>query len=489
MSAMCIAIIIGVGLGLLIVRLPKFKNPVLGMTNIFQTIPSIALLSFLIPFVGIGLIPTLITLIVYALLPITSNTYAGLKGVSPIYLHVANSLGVTRWQRLYLIELPLARPVIMAGIRTSMAMTIGITAIAAFIGAGGLGDFITQGLSLNDPNLILLGAIPTALLALAIDYVLATLTILLSSRHRLTMPFKKIKITLVSLIVVTLLTITIHGSFSFTHDTKNSIVIGTKNFTEQYILGYLMAEVIEAKTDLRVIKKFNLGTTTILQDALLTGQVDIYPEYTGTAYLVVLKQSQISNPKQTFDFVKKAYLKNYDLIWLAPFGFNNSQSLAVKEQFAEQHHLVNLSDLSGLTNELILAAPAEFLLRPDGLPGLTRTYGFKFEKIVQMQPDLVYQAIKNNDVQIIGSPTTDGRIAALHLRILQDDKHFYPPYYAAPVIRNAILRDYPQVLMALKPLLGTIDNKTMQHLNYLVDVKKLSPQKVAHDFLKSRGLI
>lgn len=126
-------------------------------------------------------------------MPITSNTYAGLKGVSPVYLQVANGLGLTRWQRLYLIELPLARPIIMAGVRTSMAMTIGITTIAAFIGAGGLGDFITQGLSLNDPNLILLGAIPAALLALAVDYVLATLTFLVSPRHRHAMRFKKIK--------------------------------------------------------------------------------------------------------------------------------------------------------------------------------------------------------------------------------------------------------------------------------------------------------
>ncbi|KTD24228.1 MULTISPECIES: glycine betaine ABC transporter substrate-binding protein [Legionella] len=488
-SAMGVASIIGISLGLLIARLPKLKNPILSLTNVFQTIPSIALLGFLIPFVGIGLTPTLIALVVYALLPITGNTYTGLKGVSPIYLQVANGLGLTRWQRLYLIELPLARPIIMAGIRTSMAMTIGITTIAAFIGAGGLGDFITQGLSLNDPNLILLGAIPAALLALAVDYVLATLTLLLSARQRLIMHFKKIKIALVSFILIVLLAISVHGALSLAYKPKNSIIIGTKNFTEQYILGHLMAELIEAKTDLHVIKKFNLGTTTILQNALLTGQVDLYPEYTGTAYLVVLNQSQIRSPQQTFNFVKNAYLKKDDLVWMAPFGFNNSQSLAIKKTFAEQYHLVNLTDLKGLTGKLILAAPAEFLLRPDGLPGVTRTYGFTFKKVIQMQPDLVYQAIENNDVQIIGASTTDGRIAEFRLRLLEDDKHFYPPYYAAPVIRNTLLKSHPQIAIALQPLLGIIDNTTMQYLNYLVDVKKISPQKVAHDFLTARGLI
>ncbi|WED43545.1 glycine betaine ABC transporter substrate-binding protein [Legionella cardiaca] len=487
--AMVIAIIFGISLGILITRLPKLKNVVLGTTNILQTIPSIALLGFLIPFVGIGLKPTLIALIIYALLPITSNTYTGLKGVSPTYLEVANSLGFTRWQRLYIIELPLALPVIMSGIRISMALTISITTIAAFVGAGGLGDFITQGLSLDDSNLILLGAIPTALLALTIDYVIATMTLLLSHRQRLNLRFKKMKIILVGIIVTALLMIITHYLFASFHNTKNSIVIGTKNFTEQYILGHLMAELIEAKSDIKVIKKFNIGTTTILQNALLAGQIDLYPEYTGTAYLVVLRQSQIKNPGQTYQFVRDAYLKDFDLVWLAPFGFNNAESLAVTEKFAQVHHLVNLSDLAQIANQLTLAAPAEFIKRPDGLPGLSQAYRLDFKKIVQMQPDLVYQAIQNNNVQVIEAFTTDGRIAEFHLRMLKDNAHFYPPYYAAPVIRNTILKKYPQIISILQPLLGIINNKTMQHLNYLVDVKKITPQKVAHDFLVNHQLL
>ena len=489
LSAMFIAILIGVNLGILITRLPKLKGPVIGLTNIFQTIPSIALLGFLIPFVGIGLPPTLIALIVYALLPITGNTFTGLKGVSAMYLQVANILGFTRWQRLYLVEFPLALPVIISGIRTSMAMTIGITTIAAFIGAGGLGDFITQGLSLNDSNLILLGAIPSALLALSIDYVIATLTLLSSRRHRLAMRFKHLKITLMLIIVATLGTIILHHTISLFHTGKKTIVIGTKNFTEQYILGHLMAELIETKTNLRVTRKFNLGTTSILQNALLAGQIDLYPEYTGTAYIVVLKQEKIRSPQQTYEFVKKAYLQKYDLVWLPPFGFENAESLAVRKEFAEQHHLVNLSDLKGISRLLILAAPAEFIKRSDGLPGLTRTYDLTFKKIIQMQPDLVYQAIQNNNVQIIEAFTTDGRIAEFNLRILKDNLNFYPPYYAAPIIRRAVLNSHPEVASALKPLLGSIDNKTMRELNFLVDVEKQSPQKVAHDFLVKKGFL
>lgn len=450
-SAMFLALILGVSLGIIITRVPKLKSFVLGMTNIFQTIPSIALLGFLIPFVGIGLTPTLIALIIYALLPITSNTYTGVKEVSPTYLHVANSLGFTRWQRLYIIELPLALPIIMTGVRISMALTISITTIAAFIGAGGLGDFITQGLSLNDPNLILLGAIPTALLALTTDYIITTLTHLFSRRQRTTLRFKKTKVILMSLMVATLLAIITNYLLSSLHNAKNSIVIGTKNFTEQYVLGYLMAELLETKTDLQIVRKFNLGTTTILQNALLIGQVDLYPEYTGTAYLLVLKQNQIKNPQQTYEFVQQAYLKKYDLVWLAPFGFDNSESLAVTEQFAQQYQLVNLSDLNQVASQLTLATPAEFLKRPDGLPGLTRTYGFQFKKIVQMQPDLVYQAIQNKNVQVIEAFTTDGRIAEFQLRVLKDDKHFYPPYYAAPIIRNSTLKNIHRLLKHYSP--------------------------------------
>ncbi len=488
LSAMFIAIIIGVNLGIIVTRVPRLKGFVLGLTNIFQTIPSIALLGFLIPFVGIGLPPTLIALIVYALLPITSNTYTGIKGILGSHLEVARSLGFTHWQRLYLIEFPLALPVIMSGIRTSMAMTIGITTIAAFIGAGGLGDFIIQGLSLNDTNLILLGAIPSALLALTIDYVLATLTIISSQRQRAGMRFKSIKITFMALIVGLLTVITVNQVFLInTYQTK-SIVIGTKNFTEQYILGHLMSELIEAKTDVKVIKKFNLGSTTILHNALLANQVDLYPEYTGTAYIVVLKQNNILSAQKTYDYVKRVYLEKFDLIWMPPFGFENAESLAVKADFAEQHNLINLSDLRNISESLVLAAPAEFIRRPDGLPGLIRTYGIQFKKIVQLQPDLVYQAIKNDKVDAIEAFTTDGRVAEFGLCILKDNLHFYPPYFAAPIIRNDTYQRFPQVVNALRPLFDRIDNKTMRMLNYQVDVKKQDPKAVAHAYLVQQGL-
>lgn len=489
-SATGLAILVGVPLGVIITHYPRLKNSVLNITSSFQTIPSLALLAFLIPFIGIGIKPTLITLTVYALLPITRNTFTGIQNIPAENIEAAKGLGFTTWQRLRLIEIPLAMPTIIAGIRTATAMTVGITTIAAFIGAGGLGDFITQGLALDNPRLILLGAIPTALLALALDFFIAHIEIALSPRKHLTLKLKKIKWSLFVLIMIVLLTLMGRTLIQpFITKKQHTITIATKNFTEQYILGHIIADLIKTKTELNVIEKFNLGTTSIVQNALIKGDVDLYPEYTGTAYLVILKHKKIRNAAETFSIVKNEYRRRFDLLWLSPFGFENSETLAVKQDFATQHHLATLNDLTPLAPKLRLAAPPEFLKRPDGLPGLSHLYQLHFKTIQQMQADLMYQAIENHDVDVINAFTTDARIAQYNLKLLTDDRHFYPPYYAATVIRASTLKKYPEIANALAPLAGLINNKTMQHLNYLVDVKQQTPRHVAHDFLVKQGLI
>ena len=490
LSATLIAILIGMPLGIWIMSYPKLRGPVLSITSIFQTIPSLALLAFLVPFLGIGVKPTIVTLTVYALLPIVRNTFTGLSGVPPESIEAARGLGFTRWQRMRMVEIPLAIPIIVAGIRTATAMTVGITTIAAFIGAGGLGDFITQGLALNSTGLILLGAIPAALLALALDFIIANIETSLSRRQRQALKFKKTRLTIIFLIIFIILYLIVRFAiYPLCTNRKNTVVVGSKNFTEQYILSEMMADLITAKTNLRVTLKLNIGSTAILQAAMLKGDVDLYPEYTGTAYLVVLKRQKLLSAAQTYHIVKQQYEQRFNLTWLKPFGFSNAQTLAVRQDFAKRHHLTNLSELARISQRLLIAAPAEFLKRPDGLPGLRKIYGFTFKKILLMEPNLMYQAIANNDVEVIEVFTTDGRIVAYHLVPLQDNKYFYPPYYAAPVIRAATLKAHPEIATALAPAAGRIDQKTMQHLNYLVDVKKLSPAQVARNFLTQKGLL
>lgn len=485
-SAIILAIIIGIPLGICSYQRRLLRRIILPLNNVFQTVPSLALLAFLVPFIGIGFKPTIITLMIYALLPITRNTFTGLEQIPDEIIEASQGLGFTRWQRLRLVEMPLALPVIIAGIRVATAMAIGITTIAAFIGAGGLGVFITQGLSLDDSRLILLGAIPTALLALTVDALFAQTEVLLI-KPKLEQKFEKTRWVFVAIAFFLFTCLCFHQLLAHHSARKHQITIATKNFTESYILGYLMADIIQAKTHIGVNLKLNLGSTTIVQNAMLTGAVDLYPEYTGTGYIVVLHQTKILSAKATLHFVRREYKKQFHLIWLAPFGFSNSETLAVRARFAQRYHLKTLSDLKRIASQLTIAAPAEFIKRADALPALQKAYGLHFKKVIVMQPDLVYQAIKNKDVDVIEVFTTDARIKSYHLVPLIDDKHIYPPYAAAPIIREQTLERYPNIKTALKLLAGRIDNQTMRSLNAKVEIEHQDPQKVARDYLRSLG--
>lgn len=479
-----VAIIIGVPLGIWAVRTFRVRNIILGTANILQTVPSLAVLAFLIPFLGIGIKPTIVALSLYALLPIVRNTVTGIENVSPEINEAADGLGFTRWQKLWMVQLPLALPTIIAGIRIATAMTVGIATIAAFIGAGGLGDFIFQGIALNDNRLVLLGAIPAAILALVLDYLIGQIEIAIAKRRVQPTSSKIWKITGIFLLLTSL---TFLGSAM--KPTQNVIRIATKNFTEQYILGYLMADMLETKTSLKVEEKFNLGATNVCQRAMEKGEIDIYPEYTGTAYTVILKQQDFDSADQIYQQVKAEYLKRFNIVWLTPFGFNDTQALAVRSDFAQQHHINTISDLLPIAKQLTIGVPAEFIERPDAYLGLKKVYGLEFGNVRQMDPGLMYKAIANKNVDVIMAFSTDGRIPEYHLQLLQDDKHLFPAYYAAPLIRSEVLQKHPEITTALQPLLGLLDDKTMQQLNYQVDVEKIPPETVAKQFLISKGLL
>jgi osmoprotectant transport system permease protein len=206
------------------------------------------------------------------------------------------------------------------------------------------------------------------------------------------------------------------------------IVVASKNFTEQHILAELMAQLLEAKTNLTILRKLNLGTTEIVHEALLKGEVDLYPEYSGTAYLTVLKRPWEEKKRNVFKEVKEAYREKFNLIWLKPFGFSNSQSLAVPKKFAQDYNITCITDLASLSSHLCLAAPPEFLKRKDGLLNLSRVYGLKFKNVLQIDISLLYRVLDHKDVDIIVAFTTDGKIKKYNLILLQDDKNFYPPY-------------------------------------------------------------
>lgn len=463
------AMLIGIPFAIAIRNSKKIKEFIEAVVNVLQTIPSLALLTILVPLVGIGYLPAITALIIYALLPIVRNTLIGFTTISPQSLEAATCLGCTPLQRLYLVELPLAMPTIMIGIRMAAVMTAGFATLASFVGAGGLGDFINRGLALNDPTLVLWGAIPAAFFALILDYI-----------------FKLNWKVVVTLFVTIFLGASFY-LFNF-HQRHLEIRVASKNFTEQLILAEIISELLEAKTKYHVIRKFNLGTTAICQQALINNDIDLYPEYTGTAYMSVLKYPLDSDRKKVFETVKDAYLRQFNLVWLAPFGFENTQRIAVTKEFAKKHKLQKMSQLKLFAPKMVLAAPPEFTTRPDGAILLEKAYGVRFKKIKAFEPGLIYQAIKHHQVDAVVAFSTDGKVEQNKLVLLEDDLHKTPPYDAAIVIRNELVEKYPEISEILQWLAYEIDESTMRQMNNAVEQKKKTIVEVAHEFLARKQL-
>ena len=268
-----------------------------------------------------------------------------------------------------------------------------------------------------------------------------------------------------------------------------TVRIGSKNFTEQLLLGELLSQMIEAHTDLTVDRRFNLGGTMICHEALAAGEIDLYAEYTGTGLVTVLKRPVESDANRVFDVVRSGYRQQFDIEWLEPFGFNNTYALTVRKSVARENGWQTTSDLASSASTLRAGFTAEFSERADGYAGLRSAYGFDFADVRDLEPSLMYQAVVKGEIDVICAFTTDGRIAAFDLQPLADDRQFFPPYFAAPVIRSVCLRDHPEVGTVLSRLTGILDDGTMQALNYQVDEQGQRPSDVVRNFLNSKGLL
>ncbi|MBW1942794.1 MAG: ABC transporter permease subunit [Deltaproteobacteria bacterium] len=496
------AIIIGMPLGVLLYRFTWLRSPGMGAVGILQTIPSLAMLAFLLALLQkIGVMPALIALTLYALLPVVRNTLTGLLGVSPEVMEAARGIGMTESQQLTMVRLPLATPVIVAGIRTAAVVGVGIATLSAFIGAGGLGQFINRGLALSNTGLILLGAVPAAILALLVDFCIGAFEWGLRPERKkdkkgsirsLLRPvafFMPLLLIVVGTLAYLKSPSTGFGPSSLKGSETKIIRIGTKNFTEQLILGECMAQLIESMGGFSVERRFNLGGTMICHQALVQGEIDLYAEYTGTALTAILQRKVIPDPVEAYRVVSKDYSRRFKLKWLPPFGFNNTYAITVAAEKATQEGWKTISDLGKEAKTMRAGFTAEFVERPDGYIGLSRAYSFQFGDVHDLDPALMYKALANGEVDVISAFATDGRILAYGLKKLEDDLHFFPPYRAAPVIREALLRDYPEILDVLSLLGGCIDDRTMQRLNLDVDGKKKSPAEVAAAFLREKGLL
>ncbi len=494
-----LAILLGLPLGILAARMPRLRGTLLGGVGVLQTIPSLAMLAILLVLLEkIGAVPAVIALTLYALLPIVRNTLTGLEGVGVEVKEAALGIGMTPRQQLVLVEIPLALPVIVAGIRTAAVVGVGIATLSAFIGAGGLGQFINRGLALSNPQLIMLGAVPAAMLALIVDFTLGaaewgTRPTKQAEKGTLKARLKPVALAspllLVALGAASLLTTTSVGSAYAGGEATGTVRIGSKNFTEQLILGELIAQLIEGQTDLSVDRRFNLGGTMICHEALVSGEIDLYVEYSGTGLTAILKAPVKSDPAETLEAVRAGYRRRFDVEWLTPFGFNNTYAVTVRSRDAKTKGWKTISDLAPRASKLRAGFTAEFAERPDGYPGLRKTYGLKFGSVRDLDAAIMYEAVARKQVDVICAFATDGRIAAYKLTPLEDDRHFFPPYYAAPIVRRAVLDRHSEIAETIHPLVGLLDDATMQRLNYEVDEKGRGPAAVAREFLGASGLL
>ncbi|MCQ6561426.1 glycine betaine ABC transporter substrate-binding protein [Paenibacillus mendelii] len=491
--ALVIAIVISIPTGLALTRFPRLAAPIIGVASLFQTIPSLALLGFMIPLLGIGMVPAIVALTVYALLPIMRNTYTGIMNVDKPIKEAGTGMGMTSLQVMTKIELPLALNVIMAGIRTATVMLIGVATLASLIGAGGLGDLIFRGISTVNTELILAGTIPAALLALLFDFMLERMERAVTPKGIRTRTRKTNKVVrgLEIVIGAALIVLIAAGILSKVGGIgSDSIVVGGKNFTEQDILVHMMASLIEAKTDLKVIRKPFLGGSSVTHSALVSGDIDMYPEYTGTGWTSVLKEKPISgDPEITYQKVKAAYEEKFSVAWLKPIGFNNTYTISMRRDSAEKLGIETLTQLARQSPNLILGATHEFLERPDGYIGLQKTYGMKFKQTKGLDAGLTYSAVKEGTTDANDAFGTDGRIQAFNLKVIADDKHYFPPYYAAPIVRMDTLKAYPELEEVLNLLAGKINDQAMSVLNGKVDLEGKQAREVAEEWLKAEGLI
>lgn len=267
-----------------------------------------------------------------------------------------------------------------------------------------------------------------------------------------------------------------------------SFRIGSKNFTEQLILGELYAQALEAR-GVRVERKLNLSGTFVAHQALVSGEIDMYPEYTGTALANVLKAEPMTDPGAVYRKVKQYYERELKLVWLEPTRVNNTYVLVVRPETAKQYDLRTLSDLAKVSKQLVLGAGPEFRKRPDGIPGLRARYGIEWKEDRVLAIGLRYQALAHKQVDVIDGYATDGQIAAMKLVKLEDDRRLWPPYFVAPVVRAQALTDVPPVEAVLNQVSALLDDATMSELNWRVDGNKEEPKAVAADFLRQKGVV
>jgi osmoprotectant transport system permease protein len=465
-AALALGLLISLPLAIAARNRPVMRGILLGFASIVQTVPGLALLALFYPlllalasvsmawfglgFSAFGFLPAVLALALYSMLPVLRNTITGLRGVDPAILEAAQGVGMTELQSLVSVELPLALPVMMAGIRTAAVWVIGTATLSTPIGQTSLGNYIFAGLQTQNWVFVLFGCAAAALLALAVDQLLALIEVGIRARSR-------VRAALGSAGIAALVAATLVPSMA---RTPSSYIVGAKTFAEQYVLSALIAQRLRA-AGLSATSREGLGSN-VIYEALVSGDIDVYVDYSGTLWANQFHHSEIK-PRQELLAGLKTILAQQKVTLLGELGFENAYALVMPKKRAEALGIRSIADLASHTPSMSIAADYEFFSRPEWA-GLQKAYGLRFRAQRQLQPDFMYAAVASGEVDVIAGYTSDGLIAKYDLVVLEDTRHAIPPYDAIVLI--APKRAGDQALRAaLQPLLGRVDISDMREAN------------------------
>jgi osmoprotectant transport system permease protein len=465
-TALAVGLLVSLPLAIAVRNRRVARGALLGLASIVQTVPGLALLALFYPlllalaalslswfgvgFSAFGFLPAVLALALYSMLPVLRNTITGLQGVEPAILEAAQGVGMTPRQSLFTVELPLALPVMMAGIRTAAVWVIGTATLSTPIGQTSLGNYIFAGLQTQNWVFVLFGCVAAAVLALAVDQLLALIESGLRHRSRLRTVLGGFGI--VALVAATLVPAAIRA--------QNSVIVGAKTFTEQYVLSALIAQRLDAAS-LPATAREGLGSSVIFE-ALAANDIDVYVDYSGTLWANQFQRTDI-RPREALLAELKTLLAKRNITLLGELGFENAYALVMPRKRAEQLGIRSIADLASRAATMSIAGDYEFFSRPEWT-ALRKAYGLSFRGQRQMQPDFMYAAVASGEVDVIAGYTSDGLIAKYDLVALADNKRAIPPYDAI-VLLSPKRADDDRLRKALAPLLGRIDIAAMREAN------------------------
>jgi len=487
-SALALGLVISLPLAIWSARRPTVARIALGFASLIQTIPSLALLALFYPLLlslsvlvgggipALGFLPSLLALTLYALLPILRNGVTGLDGIDPAVIEAADGMGMTAWQKLRLVEAPLVAPVLMAGIRTAAVWTIGAATLSTTVGQPSLGDMIFAGLQTQNWALVLAGCLTAAVLALTVDALLGVIEHGIAARKR-TRAFVAAGLLAIGVLV---------ALAPVRPRSQETVVVGAKGFSEQYILARVIGHRLEA-AGYHVEYREGLGSVVAFT-AAASNDVDVYVEYSGTVWTNEMKRTDVPSRAAIVQGVGAWAAREHGVGLVGTLGFENTYAFAMRGDDAARRHVTSIADLTAIAPQLRLATDIEFLERPEWA-AVKRAYGLEFKSAHPYQPTFMYRALTDGTADVIPAFSSDGRIAADKLRVLADPKGAIPGYDAILMVAPRRVQD-ERFLRVIKPLVEHVPVEAMREANYMVDrdSDKASPEEAARWLEKKLGL-